>query len=399
MGFLGRIYGGGIMSSIYRLINKSLSFGILSVFLAFSTACSDGFSAEIIEAPGPQGTIGTDINADDAAQLKVKNSVVEFMNEHLEVDGSDASKFRSAIVGVIHNGTAPTASTVYPLNSITKMLTGIIMAKGEIDGDFSKSNEIGTLLNNDLQVDVTGVTLGMLVGHHSGLGFLPSNGSGSGDSPYSSYSRSNLGLCLSNLNCSFQFPIGESYHYSNIGIGLLGLGLIDHYSLTDFEELFSQKIGMPLNLSSTHVNDDAYTIGISTNIVKGRSSNGRLIDPAKMGVLAGAGALLSSGSDMLKVLEMLVAPKGQWNSVMQKAQDKLGIINDSRSICYGFDSYLNGPNEVFAKSGGQAGYSSYIVWSPSLNSGVFILTDQANLIPDLSEISDKIIDSIQESNI
>ena len=83
---------------------------------------------------------------------------------------------------------------------------------------------------------------------------------------------------------------------------------------------------------------------------------------------------------------------------MQRAQQTLGAIDDQKSICYGFETYQLESDQVFTKSGGQAGYSSYILWSPSIGGGVFILTDQAGFGRQLAEISNQMIEILQQEN-
>ena len=95
---------------------------------------------------------------------------------------------------------------------------------------------------------------------------------------------------------------------------------------------------------------------------------------------------------------MLVTPDPYWKPIMEKAQQKLGTINEQKSICYGFDSFQKRNDQVYAKSGGQAGYSSYISWSPSIGGGVFILTDQSGYGRQLAEVSDQIMEILQNEN-
>jgi CubicO group peptidase (beta-lactamase class C family) len=383
-----------------EFIKKLLYFCCLLSTIAYSDELPDNLSSNSPESI-PEYNLDTNVVA----------RINTLINANIDTTGTDTDKFRSAVVGVVNgsefallfygedqNGRLPNKISVYPLSSLTKMLTGIILAKGVVAEDFSRNTQIETLLSSDLNSDIPGVTLGMIVSHYSGLENLPPNRTGPLESPYADYSRSNLKTCLSSI-CSYAYPVGSTFHYSNLGIGLLGVALTDFYGHSSYEDLFSEKIGKALELKSTHVNESSNISTILSNIVIGRKSDGTLVNPAEMGVLAGAGALLSSGDDMLKILKVLTAPNNTWSLAMAEAQTVIKPISGNRSICYALERYLNHSNTVYAKGGGQSGYSSYIAWVPDLKAGAFILSDQGGITNTLLQPSvDNIIEIIQADN-
>ena len=381
-------------------------------FLLFSFAlfnnCSPGFvlpESNGGEANNDQGELGDNADVLPEMTLKVDSIVAPLIDQA----GNDPSKARSMVVGIVYKGqpkllfygkddqgNRPNAKSVYPLNSITKMLTGIITARGIIDGDFGLSIPARNLINGQLANSIDpNIRMGMLLAHYSGLPDLPSNLSGPDGSRASNYSRGELISCLTSL-CNGATAPGSGYAYSNMGLGIAAIALEDFYGAQNYQELFNEKMAKDLGLNDTHLSEmDFYPVDYEQRIVLGRTPGGNLIPPAEMGILAGAGGLLTTGEDMLKLSQMLAKPDSRWAPIMNEASKTIAAKDADTNLAYGFESYMNDSDQVFAKAGGQIGFGSYIAWSPSLESAVFILIDQGGT-RFMKNTTSAIVDAFQE---
>ena len=91
--------------------------------------------------------------------------------------------------------------------------------------------------------------------------------------------------------------------YSNLGVGLLGLALVNAARAGSYAELVRSRICVPLGMTDTdvlaNIDPDRLAVGYQ---------RGRPIDHWSLTGLAGAGALLSTGNDMLKFLAAQLQP-------------------------------------------------------------------------------------------
>lgn len=295
------------------------------------------------------------------------------------------SKFGVKILtfGKNSKGQKPTVSDIYPISSISKMLTGLIAARGIIEGRFKKTTELRNLLKPDLARFTGERRIGHTVAHYASYRPNPTNNSNSNSyEPFSDYTRADLVSCLSSKPCSLtNQEIGKKYVYSNLSIGLLGLALMDSYGL-GFEELLKRSITNDLKMSATHVNSSYYQY-----INNGLTLDGATVPPARMGALSAAGSVISNPQDMMKLLELMIRPNGQWQPIVNLATSP---IQPGLSIGFAIDIINIDGMELYSKSGEQAGYSSLIMWSKLQNSGTFALTNLGMSSKRLADILIKV---------
>jgi len=282
------------------------------------------------------------------------------------------------------DGAVPTEHDIYPLSSISKMLTGLMVAQGVINNDFAQDTPIRNLLKEDLGSLVGERTVGQVISHFAGYSRRPTNVHIK-EFPYSpgkNYFREELIVCLQDAACSLApTPIGSTYIYSDTGLGLMGLALSDFYGRS-YEQLLTQKITQPLGMTDTHIRS---VVSDESRFFNGIAPDGASVPPATMGALAAAGEVVSTGHDMVILLKALLEPPAELQAAIKLASTpitegaRVGYAIDvvESRIGYNIDLTLPGEKQITmrSKTGEQFGFSSLIMWSPELRSGVVVLVN------------------------
>jgi D-alanyl-D-alanine-carboxypeptidase/D-alanyl-D-alanine-endopeptidase len=177
-----------------------------------------------------------------------------------------------------------------------------------------------------------------------------------------------------------RFLPGTAAHYSNIGFDLLADAL-SAAAGKPYPQLFADRIAKPLGLRDTTVTP---TSGECARLLVGAASNqGHCTDTT---AAAGSGGMYSTAHDMTRWLEYLLDLPGvavhqdpaatatyiqsselRWTQGMGRA----GIPN---GIGLGW-VHLNEPDDpttIIEKTGGGAGFTTYIALSPRHHTGIFV---------------------------
>ncbi len=293
------------------------------------------------------------------------------------------------------DGNVPTPYDIYPLSSISKMLTGLMVAQGVVNNDFAPDTPIRKLLKEDLGSLVGERTVGQVISHFAGYSRRPTNVHIK-QFPYSpgkNYSREELIVCLKDVACSqAPTPIGSTYIYSDTGLGLMGLALSDFYGKS-YEQLLTEKITQPLGMADTHLRSAVSDEG---RFFTGIAPDGASVPPATMGALAGAGEVVSTGHDMVILLKALLNPPVPLKPVIKLAATpitegaRIGYAIDVVESRAGYSIDITPPGgaqiTMRSKAGEQFGFSSLIMWSPELQSGAVALVNAGMSAKPLAQL-------------
>ena len=176
-----------------------------------------------------------------------------------------------------------------------------------------------------------------------------------------------------------RFPPGTAAHYSNIGYDLLGDAL-SAAAGKPYPQLFAERIAKPLGLRDTTVSP---TPGECARLLIGARNEGRCTDTT---AAAGSGGMYSTANDMSRWLKYLLDLPGvpmhqdptatatyvqvtqlRWTQGLARAGTPTGIglgwirINQSED-----------PATIMEKTGGGAGYNTYIALIPERRIGIFV---------------------------
>jgi len=285
---------------------------------------------------------------------------------------------RSAVYsyGKLEHGQSLDGDTVFEIGSITKTFTATLLAQEVTTGKLQLDQPVASLLPGFTVPSRDGktVSLGNLAMQNSGLPRLPTDfRPPNAMDPYADYGPGQLKSFLA----SYSLPRdpGASYQYSNLGVGLLGYALSVHAGMS-YEQLLQRQLLEPLGMHrSTTVQTDAVHAGMAP----GHDATGKPMGNWHFDALAGAGALVSSGNDMLRYLK---ANMGRLPSTlypaMQFAQtsradgpsmaERIGLV---------WMTHHDASGDVIEHGGMTGGYASYLGFTADRQHGVVVLTNVA----------------------
>lgn len=270
------------------------------------------------------------------------------------------------------SGVAPGPDTLYEIGSITKVFTAVLLADAVERGEVRLEDPVRRHLPEAVRLRDVGepITLAHLAEHTSGLPRLPGNFAPSDPAdPYADYGPEKIYAALTQA-APPRAP-GE-YEYSNFGAGLLG-HLLERALKGEYETLLRERVLVPLGLEDT-------------GIRLGSGQRGRLappygagLEPARnwhLAALAGAGALRSSGRDLLAFARAnLETHEGSLGRALERTRRERREIGGGLSIGLGW--HIAADHETRWHDGGTGGYHSWIAVIPDLRLATVVLANTA----------------------
>ena len=265
--------------------------------------------------------------------------------------------------------------TIFEIGSITKVFTALLAADMAQRGEVKLDDPIQRYLPATVKIPERGgkqITLTDLATHTSGLPRMPENVRPNDPSrPYVDYTVEALYSFLSSYE--LRRDIGIKYVYSNLGFGLLGLGLAQRAGM-DYEKLVVTRICDPLGMKSTRV---TLSESLRQRFAAGHSSDLVTVPEWDIPSLAGAGALRSSANDLLTFLSAMMGYTANPLAAAQKAT--LSVRRPTGApfmeTGLGWDIDQRGGAEIISKGGATAGYNTFIGFSPRTGVGVVALAN------------------------
>jgi D-alanyl-D-alanine-carboxypeptidase/D-alanyl-D-alanine-endopeptidase len=275
-------------------------------------------------------------------------------------------------------GAAPfDGDTVFEIGSITKVFTALLLADMANKGEVSLDDPAETYLPADATMPSRNgrkITLADLSTHTSSLPRLPDNMPyGDPQDPYADYGEALLLEFLSGHE--LRHDIGSQPEYSNLAVGLLGY-LLGRAAGTDYEALLRERITGPLGMADTSITLSADQ---QSRFAPGLDTYLRPASPWHLAALAGAGALRSTGNDMLKFAAAALDPTSPIAAAMRTALSiRRDTGNPSVEQALGWQVVHPEPGrELVMHGGGTGGYRSHLALEPSSGRAVVVLTNAA----------------------
>src|SRR5580658_52647 len=265
--------------------------------------------------------------------------------------------------------------TIFEIGSITKVFTALLAADMAQRGELKLDDPIQKYLPPVVRIPERGgkqITLTDLATHTSGLPRMPENFRPKDPGrPYVDYTVDALYSFLSSYE--LRRDIGIKYVYSNLGFGLLGLGLAQRAGM-DYEKLVVTRICDPLGMKSTRA---TLSESLRQRFAAGHSSDLVTVPEWDIPSLAGAGALRSTANDLLT---FLAAMMGYTDNPLAAAQKTTLSIRRPTGEPFmetgmGWDIDTRGGTEIISKGGATAGYNTFIGYSPKTRVGVVVLAN------------------------
>lgn len=285
----------------------------------------------------------------------------------------------------------PEGATVFGIGSVTKVFTGLLLAKAVTDGQVNLDDPAVALLGEGIPLRPD-ITLRHLAAHTSGLPLLPENLPDLGgdelsdwvnplvDSPAANYSRELLIRFLADEREKPTSAPGAQIAYSSVGTGILGMALATRFGFSGFAELNEAWIAGPLGMQDTGVHSPVLSQRLSQRQAQGYASNGNALRPAgfsDMGLLAGSGALISTADDMNSLLELLTGlRKSPLEEAVIEARRPLASLGIAGDIGYAVRISLAADGgRIYSKGGLVAGYTAFLAWRTSPRLGLVMLAN------------------------
>ena len=196
----------------------------------------------------------------------------------------------------------PNGDTLFGIGSVTKVFTTALLSVLVSERLLTLGNPVCDLVPA-LSNLPSKITLLRLATHTSGLPHMPSNICASmlrdRHNPYASYTIEKLLDWLSKYGRKIKLPLKEEVHYSNMGMALLGFILAQKVD-TSYEQAIFSRICAPLGLGDTRI---TLTPDQKERLSVPHSARGLPAEIWDLPAFLGAGALLSTASDLLSFLD------------------------------------------------------------------------------------------------
>ncbi len=194
---------------------------------------------------------------------------------------------------------------------------------------------------------------------------------------------------------------GTKYHYSNLGVAMLGQLLAYQKSLT-YEQLLQEVICDPLGLTHTLISPSSLE---QPQIASGYNRSGNTVSPKKWKAFAPATGIMSTPEDMMIYLAANVGVLHA--QPLQAALDECHVphglitgVKEMEELRTGYGWYVltedRGKTYKIWAEGSTEGFSSFMGLIPERKTGVFLLTNSQQ---NLRQIGFDILDLISNSNI
>ena len=293
----------------------------------------------------------------------------------------DGDRSQIAAFGKLDDGRTPDADTIFQIGSVTKTFTATLLAEAVNDGSVGLDTPVSKLLPGFTipARDGKPITLGELAIQDSGLPRLPSNlAPANAADPYADYDAAKLESFLG----TYKLPRdpGASYEYSNLGVGLLGYALAQRAGMS-YAALVQARILKPLGMASSSA---TLSEPLDVHWAKGHDGDGKPVEPWHLGVLAGAGAINSTGADMLRYLQANMGRGADpLRDAMRFAHAPRSDLGNNERIGLVWMTRHDKQGDLVWHNGETGGYASFVGMTADGRRGVVILTNIASDVSDL----------------
>ena len=360
--------------------------------------------------------------ADDHQAIDVAGIVDDVMHPVISADATGTEQCVGAVVTVVtrdqsvvlgfggteaRGATRPDGDTLFQIGSISKVFTGLALARLVTTGALG-ANDVGiSHLGADLQPPIAGATFTLrdLATHHAGFAYMPANlvdrdGDGARDpdadplSPATAYSRTDLARYLADVPP----PSSTGYAYSNVGAGLLAIGLQDHLHASGFDGVLRQLVTDVLGMHDTWGEVGAMTAEATSRVARGYAvANGNRVQGhlAQMGVLAGAGEIVTTGNDIARLLTALTGaePSALDDAVALAVTPSASGPDAETDLGYAIEIEHLADGDRFAKGGATPSFTAYLSFRRDPAVGVLVMTNCGSFM-SVRELATEIDDRI-----
>ena len=359
-------------------------------FVVAVAAAACGHAAPVVPPP-PVAVVDAGKHRDQIEAL-VKPFLDAELVSGLVVGLYDAGKTEVYGFGRGPNNAPPDATTLFELGPVTKVYTSLLFADAIQRREVALDTPLAELLPPGVTVpirDKVVITLGHLALHTAGLPRLPPSIAArrTEANPYAGYGENVLYGDL--IRTELESTPGTQLAYSNFGGGLLGFVLARKLG-GGFTKLVTDRVLRPLELNDTFV-----TVPDALKARRAVGTNDDLVAaaPWTFDALAGAGALISSARDQLRLLDAELDAAAGGALVLRHAmklsqEPALERTGDNEGLGWMIDSLGR-----YWHNGSTGGFHAFVGFDPKTKHGVVVLASTAtSLIDRLSDALYKVLE-------
>ena len=301
-------------------------------------------------------------------------------------------------------GNVPTDETIYEIASVTKTVTGYLVAKAVLEKKIKLEEDVRVYLKGtypNLEYNQKPITIKHLLTHTSGLPvFLPKEMNGVFEKLNESVPNEYYALeqsygkeqFLSDLkNVALAVEPGTKYTYSNVGAELIGYVLETVYEKTIDEllqESFLKKYAM-LN-TAIELNETQ-----KQKLVRGYWMSNTSPSPNQLNTLwASAGGLKMNMSDVLHYMDLQLNSE---DPIVAESHKVLYEEGSTLKLAYFWRVWNDKHGTSYNHHGGTSGTQNWLFIFPKYKLGISIITNQSG--PETPNLLHKTAKKILESII
>ncbi|MEW6529240.1 MAG: serine hydrolase domain-containing protein [Thermodesulfobacteriota bacterium] len=278
----------------------------------------------------------------------------------------------------------PSGETVFALASVTKTFTGVLLADMIRRGVVRLDDPISRYLPKRVlgpRNPLASVTLLDLATHTAGFPKnLPREVDFPAEEPRGPLTVRQLYRFLRTYRPGAQ-P-GSEFHYSNIGMALLG-HILELAAGQSYETMVEERICKPLGMKSTRVDP---TPAMARRMAQGYGRGLNPVTVQKFDVGKSSGGLYSTADDMVRyVATHMGLVKADIVPAMVDARTPHRQVPGKKDAFMGLGWHIRRVRgiEIITKNGGVRGFQSYVAFVPNAQIGVVAL---ANASPEGREL-------------
>jgi serine-type D-Ala-D-Ala carboxypeptidase/endopeptidase len=247
----------------------------------------------------------------------------------------------------------------FEIGSITKTITGAVLASLVADGVVGLDDEVGHWLSAGQNSDIT---LGQLATHTSGLPRLSPSHTTGVEHPYDFLTAD---VAERELRLALPRPRGADFDYSNFGFQVLSLAL-ERAARVPFATLAEQRVLLPLGMSCSGIPGQG-----GGRRIQGHAQGKRVRRWRRH--LWGAGGFEASAEDMARyLLACLRPPASPVGRAIRMAEQPHYQIDPRRSAGLG---WAVGPPGYLGHDGGTSGFRAMLGLKQSAGRGAAVFVN------------------------
>jgi len=259
--------------------------------------------------------------------------------------------------------------TMFEIGSITKIFTTLLFADFVTKNQISLTDTIDDYFPPNIHIpnkDGVHIKFLNLLNHTSGI---PREPDLPDEQAFASFNETDLANYFDALQ--LKATPGDSYEYSNLGMGLVGY-LMERITGESYNKLLKEKIFVPFGMTYTTCNEADF---ITDNIAQGYYGNAKADFYKWSDIFASAGVIKSNLHDMMIYLrENIDFSNSSLKDALILTKSRTFMVDEHFYIGLGWHLTIDGNgDEIYWHNGGTKGFSTFIAYNNSTKDGVVVL--------------------------